>query len=116
MSYGEMTTVVLNTLPEEWGSLTSSFYRKKETTPFQELWSLCKIKETRLKVKFDVGPNEKNQAYATMRRGKGKFGHQKSRKNMAKVRCYGCQELGHYRIYCPKHKKDKRDREEVHIT
>ena len=39
----EMTTIVLNALPEEWGNFTSSVYGKKDATPFNELWSLCKI-------------------------------------------------------------------------
>ena len=56
----EMTTVVMNAPLEEWGNFTSSLYGKKETTPFQDLWSLCKIEETRLKAKVDVGPNEQN--------------------------------------------------------
>ena len=93
MSNTEMTTLVLNALPKEWGNFTSSLYGEKETTPFQDLWSLCKIAETRLKAKVDVGPNERNQAYVAMARRKGKFGMfgpQKKRKNMAKVRCYGC--------------------------
>jgi len=33
MSNREMTTIVLNALPEEWGNFTSSIYGKKETTP-----------------------------------------------------------------------------------
>ena len=69
-----MNTVVLNALPEEWGNYTSSIYGKKEATPFQDLWSLCNIKETRLKEKTDVGSNEKNQAYVAMEKIKGKFG------------------------------------------
>lgn len=53
----------------------------------------------------------------TRRKGKfGKFSPQKKRKNMDKVRCYGCQELGQYRRECPKRSKDKRDSEEAHIT
>ena len=55
MSDREMTTIVLNALPEEWGNFTSSIYGKKEATPFQDPWSLCKIEESRLKEKFDVG-------------------------------------------------------------
>ena len=47
----ELTTIVLNALPEESSNFTSSIYGKKEATPFNELWSLCKIKETRLKEK-----------------------------------------------------------------
>ena len=77
MSDKEMTTVVLNALLEEWGNFTSIIYGKKEATPFQDLWSLCKIEETRLKAKIDVGSSEQYQAYAAMakrRRKSGKFG------------------------------------------
>lgn len=70
----EMTTIVLNELPEEWGNFTSRIYGKNEATPFNELWSLCKIEETRLKAKTNVGSNEQTQAYAYMLKMKGKFG------------------------------------------
>jgi len=64
----EMTTIVLNALPEEWGNFTSRIYGKKEATSFSELWSLCKIEKTRLKAKSDVGSNEQTQAFAAMAR------------------------------------------------
>ena len=51
----KMTTVVLNALPKEWGNFTSSLYEKKEATSFHDLWSLCKIEETRLKANTDIG-------------------------------------------------------------
>ena len=73
-----------------------------------------------MKAKADAGSNEQTQAYAAMekRKGKfGKFGPQKRKKNMAKVKFYGCQEYGHYKRDYPKIKKDniKRGREEAHI-
>ena len=64
MSHREMTTVVLNPLPEDCGNFTSSIYAKKEATTLSEMWSLCRIEETRLKAKEDVGSKE--QAFATM--------------------------------------------------
>jgi len=106
-----MTTIVLNALPEEWGNFTSIIYWKKESTTFKYIWSLCKIEETGLKEKFDVGSNEKTQEYASIAKRKGmfgKYGPQKRNKNMAKVQCYGCQEYGHYKRYCPKLKKDNK--------
>jgi len=74
MSNPEMTTLVLNALPDIWDTFVSSIYGKKEATPFSDLWSLCKIEETRLKAKNDVGSNEQTQAYSAMTRRKGKFG------------------------------------------
>ena len=55
MSDKEMTTIVLNALPEDLGNFTSNIYAKKEATTLNEMWSLCKIEETRLKEKDDVG-------------------------------------------------------------
>lgn len=62
------------------GQLYISDLWKKEDTPFSELWSLCKIEETRLKEKSDVGSNEQVQAFVAMARRKGRlerFGPQK---------------------------------------
>ena len=84
----EMTTVVLNALPKEWGNFTSSIYGKKEATPFRYLWSLCKVEETRLKAKADTRPSEENQAFAASYKKKGrfrKFGPQNKRRNMDNV-------------------------------
>ena len=58
MSDKEMTIIVHNALVEEWSNFTSSIYGKKEATPFNELWSLCKIEETRLKEKINVESSE----------------------------------------------------------
>ena len=116
----EITTVVLNSLPEERGHFSSSIYGKKEATPFQDLWPICKIEESRLKTKFDVGVGEQSQAYATMTRRKGRsgnFGSWKKKRDMSEIQCYGCQEYRHYKRDCPKVKKDnKRGREEAHIA
>ena len=84
----KMAIVVLNALPDEWGNFVSSIFGKKEATPFSELWSLCKIEETRLKAKSDEGPSEQVQAFATMARRKGKFGKfgpQKKKADMSKI-------------------------------
>ena len=35
---------------------------------------------------------------------------------MDKARCYGCNDLGHYKRDCPKFRKEKRKSEEAHVT
>ena len=117
----EMTTVVLNCLPEECGKFTSSIYAKKEETTLNEMCSLCRIEETKLTTKEDVGSKE--QAFATMAKRKGKFGKfgqlRTNNKYMSKIQCFGCQGYGHYKRNCPKLKKDnnnKRKKEETHMT
>ena len=108
----EMTIVVLNALPEEWGNFTSSFYVKKEATSLSDMWSLCRTKETRLKAKEDMGSKE--QAFATMAKRKGKFGkfgpRRTNNKDMSKIQCFGCQEYGHYKRNFPKLKKDNNNK------
>jgi len=117
----EMTTVVLNDLPKDWGNFTSSIYAKKEATPLSEMWSPYEIGETRLKAKEYVGSKE--QAFATMAKRRGKFGkfspRRTNNKDMSKIQCYGRQEYGHYKRNFPKLKKDKnnkRKRDEAHVT
>jgi hypothetical protein len=102
-------------------TLLQVFMGRKKLLHSKDLWSLCKIEETRLKAKSDVGSSEQNQAYAAMTKRKGKIWKvwsSEKEKNMAKIQCYGCQEYGHYKRDCPKLKKDnnKRGREEAHIT
>jgi len=75
----EKTTIVLNALPNEWRHFVSSIYGKKETIPFNDLWSLCKIEEARLKAQNDVGSSEQIQANVVMARK-----NEKSRKKNLK--------------------------------
>lgn len=55
------------------GQFVSSIYGKKEATPFSDLWALCKIEETRLKAKNDIGLNEQTQAFVEIFELRKKF-------------------------------------------
>lgn len=111
-----MTIVVLNALLDEWRDFVSSIYGKKEGTPFNELWSLCNIEETRLKAKRDVASSDQTQAYAAMLERKGSLETSilKKRKklNMSKIQSYECNEYGYFKRHCPKLKKDNKKRKE----
>ena len=104
----EMTTVVLNALPEDCGNFTLSIYAKKEATTLSEMWSLCKTEETILKAKEDVG--SKQQSFGTMAKRKGKIGNfgprRTNNKDISKIQFYGFQEYGHYKRNCPELNKD----------
>ena len=121
MSDREMTIVVLNALPTDWGNFTSSIYAKKESIALSELWYLCKIEETRLKEKEDVGSKE--QAFSIMTKKKGKIwkilSTKKKQQRYVQIQCFGCQDYIHYKRNFPKLKKNnynKRKKEEAHMT
>ena len=104
----------MNALPDEWGNFVSSIYGKKEATPFNELWSFCKIKENIFKAKSNVGSNEQVQTYASMARIKGKFDPRKKKKiDMSKIKCYECNEYGHFKRNCPKLKKENKKKNKI---
>lgn len=67
-----MATMMLSALPKEWGKFTSSIYDEKESMPLNEIYTLCKIDDTILKAKDDVGSEEK--VFVAMSKRKGKFG------------------------------------------
>ena len=45
----------------------------------------------------------------------GKFVPLNRKRNMDKIRCYGCSKLGHYKRDCPKSQREKRKKEEAHV-
>ena len=53
----------------------------------------------------------------SMKKGRfGKFGPQNTKINVDKARCFGCNDLGHYKQDCPRLRKDKGKKEEAHLT
>lgn len=61
MSDQEMTMIVLNALPEEWGNFTASIWAKKEASSLNDLWAICKVEEARLKAKEDIAVSPKSK-------------------------------------------------------
>ena len=57
----KVTIYVLNALPPEWSSFVKSIYSNKDSTPFDEPWDQCILEESRIKVKDDIGLDEKCQ-------------------------------------------------------
>ena len=53
VSDSEMTTCVLNTLPFDWSSFTTSIYSKEDTTPFD---AQCILEESRIRLRMT--PNQ----------------------------------------------------------
>jgi len=124
MSDQEMTTIVLNALPEEWGNFIANIWGKKEASSLNDLCAICKVEETKLKAKEDSAVGSKKQAFAARFKRKGKFGKfersghlRHPKKDMSKIQRFECHEYGHYQRDCPKRKKNgKKKHETTHVA
>lgn len=56
---------------------------------------------------------EENVALASKGPSQGQ-GEQQKKKDLSKVKCFGCGELGHYSTKCPLRKKDKEEKRDQH--
>jgi len=85
VSNKEMISIILNALTDEQGNLVSN--GEEEAIPFNNLRTLCKIKENRVKGQNDEEPRKRSQTNTEGRRKFGIFGPQKKKKKMAKAQC-----------------------------
>ena len=55
---------------------------------------------------------EENVAHAS----KGQQGQRRRKKNVSKVKCFRCGELGHYNTQCPLRKKGKEEKQDQQVA
>lgn len=60
-----------------------------------------------LKGQYDEEHRKRSQTITKGKRKFDKFGPQKKKKKIAKVRCFRCQEYGHYKIDCNQRETNK---------
>ena len=101
----ELILTTLNGFPSSWDVFVQGICARKKLPKFDKLWTDCTQEEARLISKMQKTNDEENQALAAhARKGKGrKFTKNTDRrlvsentKDMSKIRCYNCNQLGHY--------------------
>jgi len=89
----------------------------KDLTPFEELWAQFILEESRIKVKDDIGLDEKYQAFLVWvkKLKKGNFGMSK-KKYKSKVKCFRCNEFRHFKRDNPKKQKGRSEAHGVEVV
>ena len=132
MENAEIVVTTLNGLPRLWDSFIQGICARKKLVKFNRLWEECSQEEARIAAREEnmgseyqaltIHPNKIRWDY---HHPKGKNSHQKDKRysrNMSKIRCYTCDERGHYSIDCPRNKnsshkkKGNKRRHHAHVA
>jgi hypothetical protein len=101
ISEKELVNIVLNSLPKTWDAFAVSMNTRKEYPTFEELWTCCAKKESRINAKEKTQNKYDDQAFTTRFmnfRNKRKFGSRKKPnqdKDMSEIKCFNCRKYGH---------------------
>jgi transposase InsO family protein len=116
----DMVSFALLGFPKSWENFIDAVSGREKLPDWERLWSDCVQEEIRKQtrsgshVKQDV--DEENFALAgkggkpKSKKGSGgaessSKGHGKPKKDLSKVKCFQCHQLGHYATKCPQRKK-----------
>ena len=106
-----MTT--LNGLPRSWDSFIQGICARKKLVKFNILWEECSQEEARIAAREEKMGSEdqaltvhSKKSRRSSHHSRGKNFHQRvnSRKDLSQLRCYTCDERGHFDKDCPRNK------------
>ena len=121
-----MTT--LNGLPRSRDSFIQGICARKKLATFSTLWEECTQEEARLITREEkIGTNDDRALTVHTRRNhnmREEHHHRRQRRpkiDLSNVRCYTCDEKGHYSRNCPRNKgssnkKTNKKRHHAHIA
>ena len=112
----ELVRVSLNGFSEKWAIFVKGVVSRERLPKWDRLWDDFIQEETReealLSRQAKIEDKEENMALIA-KKGKGKM---KFVKDLSKVRCYACNQFGHYAGQCPNKKKKKEQDSEIAAT
>ena len=113
MENAEILMTTLNGLPRSWYSFIQGIYARKKLVKFIRLWEECSQEEAWIADREEKMGSEDQALIVHSNKGsrrahhpKGKNPHHRdnSRKDLSGLRCYTCDEIGHFAKDCPKNK------------
>jgi len=109
----EIVMTNLNGLPRSWDFFIQGICARKKLSKFSRLWEECSQEEARIENREEnMGSEDQALTVHSKKRrrssqhSRGKNFHQKdnTRKYLSKLRCYTCDERGHFAKDCPRNK------------
>ena len=115
-----MTT--LNGLPRTWDSFIQGICARKKLVKFNILWEECSQEEAWIVAQEEkmgsedqalIVHSKKTKIISHHSRG-NHFSKNKSRKDMSRIKCYTCDEVGQFARDCPKRQNKKKSNKRRH--
>ena len=107
----EIVMTTLNGLPRSWDSFIQGICDRKKLLKFSRLWEECSQEKSWIAAQEEKMGSEDQALIVHSKKGrrrphysKGKDSHHRDsiRRDLSKMRCYTCDERGHFAKYCPK--------------
>eukprot|EP00253_Pinus_taeda_P017406 PITA_17406 len=102
----ELVRIAVNGLPPSWMNFTDGVCARETLPTWERFWDDCIQTEIRKGSKKGKGKKQTSTSNGGGKgKGKGKQGN--AQKDYSKVKCWNCQNMGHYAVVCSKKKKKK---------
>lgn len=130
VSDDELVNVALNKFASSWDPFVQGICSRAKLPKFEKFWNHCVQEEARnlSKQSLQKPPEHGTQAFASnAKKGKKNFnkiplckkgsekkhahGHEHKKKDISQIRCFDCDEYGHYASKCPHKKRNGRGRQ-----
>ena len=127
----EIVMTTLNGLPRSWDSFIRGIYSRKKLDKFNKLWEEFSQEVARIAAREEKMGSEdqaltvhSKKTRRSSHHPRGKHSHQRdfTKKDLSKLRCYTCDERGHFAKDCPRNKinshkkKGNKRRHHVHAA